>query len=259
MLKNFKSAVRDFWDEAPCGTRGIRHPEGSPEFFAQIEKERDEREPFIRDFARFDAWKGKRVLEVGFGAGTDLVRFARAGAVLSGIDYTAHAVRLARQRLRLDGLEGDLREGDAESLPFEDASFDFVYSWGVIHHTEDTGKAAREILRVTKPGAQICVMVYNRRSLVALQCWLLNGLLRGKPWVSVEQLLAAHVESPGTHAYTTDEALNLFLRLEQSSVTPVVTPYDCRLGRRLFLPAWVRACVPAGLGWFLVVQGTKPL
>ena len=253
----FKVAVQGFWDKTPCGTREIRLPEGSREFFDRIEAERDEREPFIADFAKFHARRGQAVLEIGVGAATDFIRFARAGACLSGIDLTAHAVELAKKRLALEGLSADIRRSDAENLPFPDGGFDFVYSWGVIHHTENTPRAAQEIVRVTKPGGTVCVMIYHRHSLVALQCWILNALLKGRPFRSLREVIAAHIESAGTKAYTIPEARELFSSLRNVRVTPVVTPYDVRLTRSYFLPHWFRKLLPGRLGWFLVVEGTK--
>jgi ubiquinone/menaquinone biosynthesis C-methylase UbiE len=252
-----KDGVKDFWEQTPCGTRGIEADEGSRAFFDRIEREREEREPFIARFARFGERRGQQVLEVGIGAGTDFVRFARAGARLSGVDLTDHAVQLAQRRLALERLEADVRRADVEHLPFPDDSFDFVYSWGVIHHTPDPVRAAAEIVRVSRPGGEICVMVYHRHSLVALQCWLLYGLLRARPWRSLTEVIAHHVESPGTHAYSLAEARGLFPGLERLQVTPVATVYDVRLTRSLSLRPLL-TLLPDRFGWFLVVRGFKP-
>jgi ubiquinone/menaquinone biosynthesis C-methylase UbiE len=146
---------------------------------------------------------------------------------------------------------------DAENLPFADASFDFVYSWGVIHHTEDVPRAASEIMRVLKPGGEMCVMVYHRHSLVSLQCWVMYGLLRGKPWRSFADVIWHHMESIGTRAYSVKEARHLFTGLSHVEVSPVVTTYDVRLTRRIRLPAWIQWLVPRQLGWFLVIKGTR--
>jgi len=255
---DLKERVRDFWEETPCGTRDIDVPEGSAEFFARLEQDRDRTQPFISRFARFDEQRGKRVLEVGVGPATDFVRFARAGARLTGVDFTEHAVRLARRRLELEGLEADLRIADAERLPFEDAAFDFVFSWGVVHHTESPDAAMREILRVTRPGGEVCVMVYHRRSLVALQSWVVNGVARGRPWRSFTDVIRDHHESPGTRAYTIAEARLLGRGLTQLRVTPVVTAFDVRVTRSRYAPRWAERLVPPRLGWFLVLEGRKP-
>ena len=69
-----KATVKAFWEDSPCGTRGVEAEEGSRAFFDRIERERDEREPFIARFARFADRRGQRLLEVGVGAGTDFGR-----------------------------------------------------------------------------------------------------------------------------------------------------------------------------------------
>ena len=257
MTTSVKQAVRDFWDAEPCGTRDVELEEGTPEFFARLESERNDREPFIADFAYFTEHRGKRILEVGVGAGTDFVRFARAGAIATGVDLTHHGVELTRQRLALEGLEADVLEADAEALPFEEDTFDFVYSWGVVHHTEHPEEAAREILRVTRPGGRICVMVYHRWSLVGLQSWLVHGLARGRPSRTLREVIWHYHESLGTQAYTIPEALALFDGLATRRVTPVVTPYDVRITRTRFLPRWVQTIIPRRWGWFLVIEGRK--
>ncbi len=197
------------------------------------------------------------MLEVGTGIGCDFCMFARHGARVFGIDLTRAGAALTTQRLRYHQLRGLATVGDAEQLPFADDTFDLVYSWGVIHHTPDTEAAAREIVRVAKPGGQITVMIYNRHSLVALQAFLVYGLLRGKLFSRTSDLIAAHLESPGTKAYTLEEARIMFSSLDGLTVTPVVTVYDLRIGRDRYLPQWVSSLVPRRYGYFVVVQGRK--
>jgi ubiquinone/menaquinone biosynthesis C-methylase UbiE len=196
-------------------------------------------------------------LEVGVGAGTDHLSFVRAGASCHGVDLTAAAIETTRRRLELAGLTSDLRVSDAEALPFADESFDLVYSWGVIHHTPDTRRAASEIIRVLKPGGRFCVMVYNRQSLLALQAWVRFGLARGNPLASRAALIAENIESPGTRAFSRGEASALFQEAHMVRVSTVVTAYDMRVGRRTFLPQWTWRFVPPRLGWFHVIEGRR--
>jgi ubiquinone/menaquinone biosynthesis C-methylase UbiE len=251
-----KDAVRRYWDAAPCGTADVADVQESRRF-RELERIRYEREPFIERFARFDAARGRRLLEVGVGAGTDHLRFARAGARCTGVDLSETSLETTRRRLAAEGLASELRVADAESLPFDDATFDLVYSWGVIHHTPDTPRAAAEILRVLLPGGRFCVMVYNRRSLLTAQAWIVFGALRGQPRRTVADILAQHVESAGTKAYTAREAAGLFAGARDVRVETVVTPYDMRLGRRRFLPRWTWGLVPQRFGWFHVVTGMR--
>jgi ubiquinone/menaquinone biosynthesis C-methylase UbiE len=202
--------------------------------------------------ADFAGSRGKSVLEIGVGLGTDFVQFARAGAKVTGIDLTEHGVELVRRRLALEGLEGDVRVADAESLPFEDGSFDKVYSWGVLHHTPATEQAVKEALRVLRPGGELCVMLYSRHSWVAYKLWVRFALLEGKLGRSLSDVLAAHMESEGTRGFTKDELARMFEGLGELQIEKVSTPYDRqRLGPLASLTGrW--------LGWFSVIRGRKP-
>lgn len=193
------AGIRDFWQHDPCGTAWAAHPQFTRPYYEEIEAHRYRLEPFIHAFAQFTRYHGKRVLEVGVGAGTDHIQFARAGAVLSGIDLTDAGIEHARRRLALEGLSSELREGNAEAMPYDDASFDLAYAWGVIHHAHDTGAVLREMIRVTKPGGEVKVMVYNLAATHTWLKWLHRGLPRGqsRAWV-----LARYQESPGTKGYT---------------------------------------------------------
>ena len=79
--------------------------------------------------------------------------------IATGVDLTQRGVDLTRERLALEGLEAEVRVADAEALPFEDASFDIVYSWGVLHHSPNTQQAVNEVHRVLKPGGVARVMI----------------------------------------------------------------------------------------------------
>jgi ubiquinone/menaquinone biosynthesis C-methylase UbiE len=257
MLRKEKESVQQFWDTTPCGTGSIFYPEGSLEYFESIAKNRNQLEPFIADYAQFDRWAGKRVLELGCGAGSDLLRFAKAGARATGIDLSPRSASLAKTRLRLYNCQGNVLIADAEQLPFKTDSFDLVYSWGVLHHTPDTQQAIKEVYRVTRPGREICIMLYHRHSLVALQMYLMYGLFAFKPLRSLKDILARHHESPGTKAYTVVEAQQMFSAFRKLKIDFRFTPYDLRYGRDKYLPKWVGNLVPKRLGWFMVIRGRK--
>jgi len=253
-----KARVADFWGQQPCGSRsGAGTAFASAEFFSATEQARHRLEPFVSRFAQFQKWRGRRVLEVGCGIGVDHAQFARHGAVGFGIDLTPIGCRVTSERLAHHGAPARIACADCEHLPFADQSFDFVYSWGVIHHSPDTNTAARELVRVLRPGGKLLAMVYNARSLVVLQAYLVHGLLRGKPFRRPRNLVAEHLESPGTKVYSRRQALALLPGMRSLRASTVVTPYDLRVGRHRFLPPWVQSWVPARWGYFLVIEGEK--
>lgn len=244
-MAGLKEAVRSHWEADPCGSKLVTAEQGTAEFYEQMEAERYALEPFIRDFAEFERWRDRDVLEVGVGVGTDFVQFARAGARLSGVDLTDAAVDLVRTRLQLKQLQADVRVADAEALPFGDESFDLVYSWGVLHHTPDTQRAVDEVRRMLRPGGEARIMLYSRRSWVAFGLWARYGLAAGHPGRSLTEVVANHMESPGTKAYTEPELRDLFAGFSAVELQRFLTPYDRRVAGPLARVAGPR------LGWFV--------
>lgn len=250
-MTELKERVRAHWEAEPCGSSLARAEPGTREFYAEVERERYRLEPYIHDFAQFERWHGRDVLEVGVGLGTDFVRFARAGARATGVDLTEAAVAAVRRRLDLEGLAAEVLVGDAERLPFADGSFDLVYSYGVLHHTPDTARAVMELRRVLRPDGEARVMLYSRRSWVALGAWLRWGFALGRPWVTISRVLAEHLESPGTKAYTDEELQTLFRGFSDVEISRRVTPYDRRVAGPL-----ARLTGPR-LGWFAGVTARR--
>jgi len=158
------AAVRDYWNQHIHDLEITNHPVGSPGFFADLDEYHFEKLHHLPRLIRFDGYRGRAVLEVGCGAGTDLVRFARGGAIVTGVDLSASAIALARQNFAQQGLAADLREADGEHLPCGDATFDLVYAHGVVQYTSDPAALVRECHRVLKPGGEAVFQVYNRIS-----------------------------------------------------------------------------------------------
>ena len=195
--------VHDFWNAASCGEQLYFSGD-----YAKQAEARYALEPYIAPFAGFDNWGGKRVLEIGVGMGADHERFARSGAIMSGIDLTERAIEHTAARLRAAGLQSHLQVADVtQRLPFPDETFDLVYSWGVLHHSTDTPWAVVHAWRALKFGGTLKAMIYNKWSLVGLMLWARYGLAGLK---TLEQVYSRHLESPGTKAYTPNEARNLF-------------------------------------------------
>ncbi len=262
--EQIKSQVKEYWNEETCGTWASGKEKFTREYFEEIEKDRYEVSPEIKAFADFDSYKGKKLLEVGIGAGTDFLQWVRGGAVAYGIDLTEEAVRHIKHRLTLYNLNAEqIIVADCENLPFDDDFFDIVYSFGVIHHTPDTEKAMHEIIRVCRPGGRCKVMIYHRHSILTYLFWVRHALLKLRPWKSLSWVLYHHMESIGTKAYTKNEALKMLdgQPVENIRIKPVLTYYD-KLGRFGKFPqicAKALAVLLGGdnAGWFLTIEFDK--
>lgn len=220
-----KKQLQEFWNAAACGETLYLPSEDRAGYDMQAQT-RYALEPYIVELARFDEAKDKRVLEIGVGLGADHQRFAEAGAELYGVDLTPRAIAQTRQRFAIMGLSSKLTVGDAENLGFPDSTFDMVYSFGVIHHSPDTAQCVAELHRVLKPGGQARVMIYHKWSMVGFMLWARYGLLRLKPWTSLEDIYASHLESPGTKAYSFDGARRLFCKFDDVRIRTVMTHAD---------------------------------
>ncbi len=265
-----KQRVRDFWNQAPCGEV---YAQGDllPDRLEAQARARYRLEPYLPEFARFAEGCGRDVLELGVGMGADHLEWARSRPrSLTGIDLTPKAVAYTKERLRFVGLASRLLVADVERLPLPGQAFDLVYSWGVIHHSPDTPAAALEIRRVLRPGGQARVMIYHRHSLVGYMLWLRYGLLAGRPRLGLREAYARHLESPGTKAYSPEEARKLFAGFSEVRVRTLLSPGDLLQGavgqrHRSFLltaakalyPRWAVRRLLTQHGLYLLIEATK--
>jgi ubiquinone/menaquinone biosynthesis C-methylase UbiE len=196
------------------------------------EEERYSTYPWLYEAAEFRKHQGDKVLEVGCGTGSDLLQFAKLGALATGIDLTTKRVDLARRRV---GDRAVVYEAGARRLPFEDESFDYVYSHGVLHHSDEPEQIVREMFRVLRPGRRINVHVYALWSYVTLR-----GVLRyGLEW---KKRIQNGVDAPVHIDLYTGRKLR---RLFASHIS--IEKYQCEPFK--FMAPW--------FGWFLVVKGQK--
>jgi len=247
--------VRAFWEAHPCGTAAPivgDTPARSREWFDRIEEHRYSVEPFIHAVAQFTRSHGRKLLEVGVGAGTDHLQWARAGAQCYGVDLTDAAIEITRAHLAAYGFQSQLQRVDAETLPFADGEFDVVYSWGVIHHSEHPERIIGEIHRVLRAGGTFIGMMYGRHSVAAMKRWIQRGLLAGKPWLTLRNVLWHDLESPGTKAYTVRELHALFATFSSFTATPILTNWD-----KQWWPRWFAELLPERWGWFITLRGVK--
>jgi ubiquinone/menaquinone biosynthesis C-methylase UbiE len=273
--ETFKREIARYWDRMPCNHGFGRGHAGTREFYDQVEREKLSLEDHLSSVAEFGEHSGDLVLEIGCGLGTMAINYARHGASVIAVDMSRRSVGLAQGRFKTYGLPGGFCAGDGESLPFHSNRFDFVVSWGVIHHTPGTGRVISEIHRVLKPGGVFLVMVYYKYSATYLWDILFKkGIVRGE-WLKRDaaELLNKYTEaqwnSPLTKVYSIRQAKKMFARFEDVWAQPhYIFKYkergykegrrESRFVYRHFPNSLYRAASRL-MGWHLVIKGRKPV
>jgi SAM-dependent methyltransferase len=212
------AAVRAYWNVRIHDLEITRHPVGSAGFFADLDEYHFDKLHHLLRLIPFEDYGGRRVLEVGCGAGTDLVRFARHGARVTGIDIADSAVALARTNFRQQGLPAAFVVADGERLPVAGGTFDLVYAHGVVQYTADGGRLVEECRRVLKPGGRAIFQVYNRLS------WL-HALSK------VMKVDLEHADAPALRIYSIGEFRSLLAGFSEVHIVPERFPVKSRLHR----------------------------
>jgi SAM-dependent methyltransferase len=259
--------VRDYWNNRPCNIRHSTAEIGTQEYFDQVEARKYFVEPHIPGFAEFEKWRGKRVLEIGCGIGTDTMNFARAGAQVTAVDLSTESLKLARKRADVFGLSDRIEfyEANAERLSdyIPAGKYDLVYSFGVIHHSPKPEKIVEQIhSNFVHAGSKLKLMVYYRYAWKVL--WILlqeKGNIR-----QLDELIARHSEAqtgcPITYSYTKKTAETLLadrFEIEEIFVDhifpyeiPKYVKYEYRMEWYFrYLPKPVFRALERRLGWHL--------
>ncbi len=292
---NIKARIRDWWAGNPM-TYGLNHgattfvdeqgrtvevPFGSRAFFERADQTfhswnaplHGPEGPFTWLFP-FERFRGKRILEVGCGMGCMAMHWAKRGALVTAVDLNPVAVAQTRARFAAFGLEGIIREADGESLPFEAGSFDYVYSWGALHHSPAIARSVGELLRVLVPGGEAGVMLYHRHSLLhAYQIRWVEGFLNMESrFLDPVALTSRYSDSgreegnpftwPVTRAEVFDDLFHGYDRLAVkvlgTDVPSVLDHLLPRFGSRM-LPRPLIKALARRWGWSLWITGSKPV
>jgi 2-polyprenyl-3-methyl-5-hydroxy-6-metoxy-1,4-benzoquinol methylase len=202
---NSINTVKDFWNNSPCNIRHSKSKLGTKKYFNEVESRKYFVEPHIPGFAEFEKWKGKKVLEIGCGIGTDSINFARAGADLTCVELSEKSLDIAKKRFKEFGLEANFYCGNAEEIskfvPIEE--YDLIYSFGVIHHTPNPSNVLNEIKKYTKKDTTIKIMMYSKYSWKTFSFFIKNGYKFGFSLDKTIQYFAeAQLNCPVAYTYT---------------------------------------------------------
>ncbi|MCX8501722.1 MAG: class I SAM-dependent methyltransferase [Alphaproteobacteria bacterium] len=267
-----RDEAKNLWNLVPCGDV-VDAPHGSLQYFLQIETLRYRVQNWQHSYFKFEDFKGKKILEIGVGQGTDQAQFAKAGAVCHGIDITQNHLELTALNFKRRGFKIDLRTADATAIPFPDGDFDAVYSFGVIHHIPDVDMVLREAHRVIQPGGMIMLAVYNRWSVYwIIKMVFMLGLLR--LWLVTKGLggLKATIETGADGVkikpYVCLDSKKIFARKIQRAGFVISDIPIHQLHADHFMPkrlvsslGWlVKPLIPlleSRMGWYITVKASK--
>ena len=278
-LTNLQEVNQKWWQQNPMTydwQRTLKIEPYSQEWFDEIDERflsasyfarGSDGSPFGR-FLRKEHIQNKEVLEIGCGMGTHAAMLARNGARLTAIDLTEKAVETTKCRFQMFGLEGDIRRADAERLEFADLSFDFVWSWGVIHHSSSTEAIVAEITRVLRRGGRLMIMVYYKPSLVYyVHAGLIRGVLLGKLLRhSMQDIYTAASDGFYARVFTKKE-LRAVIGPEYTNIRttvvglkpelyPIPRTYLKEQVER-FTPDWLASAILSWCGSMIVVEAEK--
>jgi 2-polyprenyl-3-methyl-5-hydroxy-6-metoxy-1,4-benzoquinol methylase len=260
--RDTNEANKSWWEAAAMTYEDWSSEDREPQnkaHFEAINRAYLQQNPFLEDYFPRLELGGMRVLEIGCGMGSAIINLqARGPKTVTAIDLTEKATGLAKANLEHFGVEADVRQMDAEQIAFADNSFDFLYSWGVIHHSQDTDKILDHIARVLVPGGRGLIMVYNRNSLryylKGLYQLLFRGLIfKGETFGSVQKYFTdgyfhTHYSGQEFEAILKSKGL----RAEKTSLS--------HMAKRFIplMPVWIDTILKRKFGWLLVVEFSKP-
>jgi ubiquinone/menaquinone biosynthesis C-methylase UbiE len=174
---------RSWWETKPMTYADWNSEDRMPdaeEDFLQIEEYVQRTGPWLKNWFENIQIEGQNCLDLGSGSGIFSSLLARRGGQVTSLDLTEAGVKLTKKMAQFFEVPTRVVRGDAENSPLKSNYFDFVYSWGVLHHTSDMDAALKEASRVLKPGGKGMMMVYHKNSVVYYIHGLFWLLFRGK-------------------------------------------------------------------------------
>lgn len=264
-----KQSVIDQWNAAPCGSTDLScdlEP-GTLEFFEAARKSRYENtDPWMKDAIPFHLGRGKKLLEIGYGMGTDLLTWRLEGAEVYGIDITREHYRLAELNFKVHHQTGHLQIADATNIPFPSVTFDLVYSNGVFHHSPEAPRCISEAYRVLRPGGTLIFSVYRTWSAFHLVYMLLvHGILKMKWFKLGYRGLLSTIEQ-GADGIHTKPYVKTYSQKELKPLLREFSHVEFKIAHfkrehlsklKFLIPKFLENKLEKWLGWYLVVTAIK--
>ena len=214
--------------------------------------------PYLREQYNFSTFNGKKVLDLGCGSGVLSVVLAKNGADVTAADLTENATKMTQRNATLQQLNIKVIRTDAENLAFANKSFDYVLSWGVLHHTENTERAFNEVSRTLKDNGTGLVMVYHKSSIFYYLKGLIWLFLKGKIFkgYNLKTVIDFYVDGY-FHRHFTKQELSESLR--QADLI-VQTTFATQQEQKILplIPKWLDLFLKFHFGWYLISTFKKP-
>ena len=255
-----KKIIQEYWTKNVPGLGLLveKYSIDQKELYVEVDRYRYQYDSYIVPLIDSFAEKGKLILEVGCGMGTDSRYISKKGARIVSLDLSFDNVALTMKGMRLFNLDGNGVCSDGENLPFKDSCFDVVYSFGVLHHTPDTQRAIDEIYRVLKPGGKCVIMLYHKGYAYYILLFL-YGYKKLLGLYTQEELMSRYDHTPLSKQYSTEEAVQLFKRFKNPNITMTtfggvqVHPFL----KYVYMLFTISPFLMRRLGSFMIIKGEK--
>lgn len=275
-MSTLKKEIERWWSANPM-TYGLDHGKpvykspygtvieaeiGSEEFFKILDSEffkwnepLHTEIPFGKIFP-YEKFKGGNILELGCGLGTMAMLWAKEGGKITAVDLSPFSVAMTKRRFEIFHLPGFIQKEDANHLSFDNNSFDYIYSWGVLHHSPDIERSISELFRVLKPEGEFGVMLYNRHSIAF---WYIMAYIEG--FLHGESRFLGPLELASRYTDGTQEEGNPYTwPVTYKEAQTLFTPYISTLNTRILgteLDGVFKRLLP-GLGYIIPRSIKKP-
>ena len=246
---------RLWWENMPMT---YKNWEGKDRELATIKDFNDAEEvlfsnsPYLREQYNFSACAGKKVLDLGCGSGVLSIALARNRADVTAVDLTENATKMTKRNSVLQKLNIKVVRSDAENMAFANNTFDYVLSWGVLHHTEHTEIAFNEVSRILKPNGRGLVMVYHKSSIFYYIKGLIWLFLKGKIFkgYNLNTVIDFYVDGYFHRHFTKQELKTSLAESQLNSMDIFATQQEKKI--LPFIPKQLDTLLKYHFGWYLI-------
>lgn len=248
--------VKKFWNKNPCNIKHSKKSFLSKEYFKEVDKKKFKVEPHIKKFGNFSNIKNKKVLEIGFGIGTMAEFFCKKKAIYTGIELSSKSLNITKKRLSYNSKFKyrllNLNCEDISKHLKKNEKFDYIFSFGVLHHTANFKKALKEIKKISHSKTEIRIMVYSKNS---YKNFLINeGLDRFERVKNV----------PIANTYTTQEMRQLLsdfkiIEIKKDHIFPYIIKYYKKNIYKKHkwiesMPKKIFSILEKNIGWHMLIK-----